>query len=134
MGKIEKVDFRVKSTTWVAVVSSSWAEVVYRKKITSRIIHARIMLAKDNIGKFFCSFDPFDALYRSAKTIFEFGRVKKVFFDYENHHYTRTIKGHLMADSRVRVKNGQLCLAINPRPRSWYDPGTAHCLPTGRHA
>ena len=63
---------------------------------------------------FFCSFDPFDALYRSAKTIFEFGRVKKVFFDYENHHYTRTIKGHLMADSRVRVKNGQLCLAIKP--------------------
>ena len=32
MGKIKKLDFRVKSTTSVAVVSSSWAEVVYRKK------------------------------------------------------------------------------------------------------
>ena len=39
----------------------------------------------------FLQFYPFDALYRSAKTVFEFGRVKKVFFDYENHHYTRTI-------------------------------------------
>ena len=51
MGKVEKLDFRVKSTTWVAVVSSSWAEVVYRKKN----IHARIMLAKDNIGNIFCA-------------------------------------------------------------------------------
>ena len=67
MGKIEKLDFRVKSTTWVAVVSSSWAEVVYRKnkiKITSRIIHAKIMLAKNNIGNFF-----FAVLVRLTRSI-----------------------------------------------------------------